>query len=46
MSDRHNIDGVLHQKTVAIETQSVCQISLSNVMRTVNSIETKGAAAI
>ena len=46
MSGRHNIDAVLRQRTVATETQSVYQISLSDVMRTLNSVETKVSAAI
>jgi hypothetical protein len=46
VSDRHNIKAVLYQKTVAMETQLVYQIRLSDVICTVNSIETKGSAAI
>jgi hypothetical protein len=46
VSERHHIDAVLHQKTVAIETKLVYQIILFDVMRTLNSIATKGSAAI
>ena len=46
LSGSHNINAVLHRKTLAIQTQFVYQITLSDVMRTINSIETKFSAAI
>ena len=46
MLSRHNNDAVLHQKTVAIETQLVYQIGLADVMRTLYSVENKDTAAI
>jgi hypothetical protein len=46
VSGRHDVDAVLHRKTVAIETQLVYQNILSDVMRTLNAIEINVSAAI
>jgi hypothetical protein len=46
VSGRHNFGAVLHRKTVAIETQLIYQIILSDVMRTLNVIETKVSPVI
>jgi hypothetical protein len=46
VSGRHNVSAVLHRKPVAIEIHLVYQIILSDVMRTLNVIETNVSTAI